>query len=79
MRWVPAGGGDAWAGQAVVCGLPVGGSVVQVRLDLPDARPARLSEADRVVSEVLRRLDAASVRAVIEARPTDLQEARPAA
>jgi uncharacterized protein YndB with AHSA1/START domain len=62
LRWDATTDGGAWSGHAVVCALPVGGSVLQLKLAMPAAMRPLISNVDRVVSQVLRRIDEESVR-----------------
>jgi hypothetical protein len=60
LMWTPADGSEGWAGSAVISDLPICGSVIQVRLTLPDSQPRSLSRADLAIADLLRRADAAT-------------------
>jgi len=62
LCWSPAPGLDGWAGRAVVRALPVGGSTIDIRICAPLALRTRITDIDRVVSHVLRRIDAEASR-----------------
>jgi hypothetical protein len=63
MSWRSIPEPDGWPGRAVVRALPVGGSVIDIRLAVPVAFRTRINHIDRIVSHLLRRIDAeATVR-----------------
>jgi hypothetical protein len=62
LCWAPVPGPDAWAGRAVVRALPVGGSTIDIRLCVPVAFRTRIPDIDRIVSYLLRRIDAEAGR-----------------
>jgi hypothetical protein len=63
LRWAPTTG-EAWSGHAVVSALPIGGSVLQVKLALPAELRARIPHVDAILAKALRRLDEAARRNV---------------
>jgi hypothetical protein len=70
LCWVPVrepGGG--WPGRAVVRALPVGGSVIDIRLGVPVTFRTRINHIDRIVSHVLRRIDAEAERRQVDGAP----------
>jgi hypothetical protein len=69
LRWAAASGAGDWSGHAVVCALPVGGSVIQIKLALPAALRTMINHVDSIVSQALRRLDAEAVRRTRAAAP----------
>ena len=75
LRWHPISGTDAWSGHAVVCALPVVGSVIQVKLALPGAHRAHISQVDRIMAQAFRRLDAEAIRRTEGGGSTPLPEA----
>jgi hypothetical protein len=78
LAWHPVSGPTAWSGHAIVCGLPVGGSVIQVKLIVPAAMHVWIHQIDQVVSRLLRRLDGEAERRARLSAPgaaADLSEA----
>jgi hypothetical protein len=62
LYWTSEPDADGWTGRAVLRALPVGGSVIDVRLGVPVAFRTRISHIDEVVSHLLRRVDAEAER-----------------
>jgi hypothetical protein len=62
LSWTPVPEPEGWPGRAVVRALPVGGSVIDIRLGVPVAFRTRINHIDRIVSHVLRRIDAEAER-----------------
>jgi hypothetical protein len=70
LCWVPVPEPGGWPGRAVVRALPVGGSVIDIRLGVPVTFRTRINHIDRIVSHLLRRIDAEAERRHLVGAPT---------
>ena len=62
LSWTPVPEPQGCPGRAVIRALPVGGSVIDVRLGIPVALRTQIADIDRIASHVLRRIDAEAER-----------------
>jgi hypothetical protein len=69
LSWIPVREPGGWPGRAIVRALPVGGSVIDIRLGVPTTFRTRINHIDRIVSHVLRRIDAEAERRHVNGAP----------